>query len=252
MKESLLKISYNNELSEIEEASKLFQRKYQLKRLIMSTIGCGIALILGVDMVIKNPQNIFGYVLIGLSTGLIFMQWYNPVVVRKKLLNIISSTNQESYETEIFQDMISITTIVDTDSAEEEEQSEEKTEAAEEEAEAVENSEEAVEKEGEKAETVIVDTDSAEEEQSEEKTEAAEEETEAVENSEESIENEGEESETVVSNYYFGSDLMEAMENDRMFLLFVNKHLIYIYPKRCLTDEEQLTLREIFTDKAIL
>lgn len=208
MRESLLKISYNNELSEIEEASKLFQRKYQLKRLIMSTIGCGIALILGVDMVIKNPQNFFGYVLIGLSTGLIFMQWYNPVVVRKKLLNIISSTNQENYETEIFQDMISITTIVDTDSAEEE--------------------------------------------QSEEKTEAAEETTEAVENSEEAIENEGEESETVVSNYYFGSDLMEAMENDRMFLLFVNKHLIYIYPKRCLTDEEQLTLREIFVDKAIL
>lgn len=219
MRESLLKISYNNELSEIEEASKLFQRKYQLKRLIMSTIGCGIALILGVDMVIKNPQNFFGYVLIGLSTGLIFMQWYNPVVVRKKLLNIISSTNQENYETEIFQDMISITTIVDTDSAE--------------------------------VETIIVDTDSAEEEQSEEKTEIAEE-AEAVENSEEAIENEGEESETVVSNFYFGSDLMEAMENDRMFLLFVNKHLIYIYPKRCLTDEEQLTLREIFTDKAIL
>ncbi|MBQ2798628.1 MAG: YcxB family protein [Ruminiclostridium sp.] len=209
MRESLLKISYNMELSEIGEGFKLFQRKYQLKRSIIFTIVYGIALILGVDMVVRNPQNFYGYLLIGLGAGLIFMQWYKPVAVRKKLLNTLSSMNQESYETEIFQDMISITTIVDTDSAEEEEQSEEKTEAAEETAETVENSEEA-------------------------------------------IENESEESETVVSNFYFGSDLMEAMENDKMFLLFVNKSLIYIYPKRCLTDEEQLKLREIFTDKAIL
>ncbi|MBQ8932561.1 MAG: YcxB family protein [Ruminiclostridium sp.] len=209
MRESLLKISYNMELSEIGEGFKLFQRKYQLKRSIIFTIVYGIALILGVDMVIRNPQNFYGYLLIGLGAGLIFMQWYKPVAVRKKLLNTLSSMNQESYETEIFQDMISITTIVDTDSAEEEEQSEEKTQAAEETAETVENSEEA-------------------------------------------IENEGEESETVVSNFYFGSDLMEAMENDKMFLLFVNKSLIYIYPKRCLTEEEQTKLRDIFTDKAIL
>ncbi len=208
MRESLLKISYNMELSEIGEGFKLFQRKYQLKRSIIFTIVYGIALILGVDMVVRNPQNFYGYLLIGLGAGLIFMQWYKPVAVRKKLLNTLSSMNQESYETEIFQDMISITTIVDTDSAEEE--------------------------------------------QSEEKTEIPEETAETVENSEEAIENEGEESETVVSNFYFGSDLMEAMENDKMFLLFVNKSLIYIYPKRCLTDEEQLKLREIFTDKAIL
>lgn len=209
MRESLLKISYNMELSEIGEGFKLFQRKYQLKRSIIFTIVYGIALILGVDMVVRNPQNFYGYLLIGLGAGLIFMQWYKPVAVRKKLLNTLSSMNQESYETEIFQDMISITTIVDTDSAEEEEQSEEKTEATEETAETAQNSEEA-------------------------------------------IENEGEESETVVSNFYFGSDLMEAMENDKMFLLFVNKSLIYIYPKRCLTEEEQTKLREIFTDKAIL
>lgn len=208
MRESLLKISYNMELSEIGEGFKLFQKKYQLKRSIIFTIVYGIALILGVDMVVRNPQNFYGYLLIGLGAGLIFMQWYKPVAVRKKLLNTLSSMNQESYETEIFQDMISITTIVDNNSAEEE--------------------------------------------QSEEKTEIPEETAEAVENSEEAIENEGEESETVVSNFYFGSDLMEAMENDKMFLLFVNKSLIYIYPKRCLTEEEQTKLRDIFTDKAIL
>lgn len=208
MRESLLKISYNMELSEIGEGFKLFQRKYQLKRSIIFTIVYGIALILGVDMVVRNPQNFYGYLLIGLGAGLIFMQWYKPVAVRKKLLNTLSSMNQESYETEIFQDMISITTIVDIDSAEEE--------------------------------------------QSEEKTEIPEETAETAQNSEEVIENEGEESETVVSNFYFGSDLMEAMENDKMFLLFVNKSLIYIYPKRCLTEEEQTKLRDIFTDKAIL
>lgn len=219
MKESLLKISYNMELSEIGEGFKLFQRKYQLKRSILFTIVYGIALVLGVDMVIRNPQNFYGYLLIGLGAGLIFMQWYKPVAVRKKLINTLSSMNQESYETEIFADRIQITTIVEPEEAEAIEDTEEKT--------------------GEETEKTV--------EEAEKTTEADE----AVDSSGENSEN-ADDSAPVVSNFYFGSDLMDAMENDKMFLLFVNRSLIYIYPKRCLTDEEQLKLREIFTDKAIL
>ena len=206
MNEKLLKISYDMELSEIGEGFKLFQRKYQLKRTIIFTIVYAIAAILGVDMIIRNPQNFYGYLLVGLGIGLIFMQWYRPVMIRKKLLNTLSSMTQETYETEIFSDRIQITTRVLA-----EENSEAETEIAEE------NAEEA------KAE---------EEAPAEEVTETKE--------------------EAVVSTFFFGSDLLDAMENDKMFLLFANRSLIYIYPKRCLTEEEQNTMREIFTDKAIL
>ena len=209
MRESLLKISYNMELSEIDEGFKLFYKKYQLKRTIIFTIVYAIAAVLGVDMVIRNPQNFYGYLLIGSGIGLIFMQWYRPVMIRKKLINTLSSMSQETYETEIFSDKITITTIVE-ETAEEVEKSEEASEEA---------------------------TDT------EEKAEEAEGEAE---------ENVSSEPEAVVSHFYFGSDLMDAMENEKMFLLFVNKSLIYIYPKRCLTEDEQNTLRDIFTDKAIL
>ncbi|MBQ8791639.1 MAG: YcxB family protein [Ruminiclostridium sp.] len=215
MRESLLKISYNMELSEIDEGFKLFYKKYQLKRTIIFTIVYAIAAVLGVDMVIRNPQNFYGYLLIGIGIGLIFMQWYRPVMIRKKLINTLSSMSQETYETEIFSDKITITTIVE-ETAEEVEKSEE-----------TEKSEEA----------------SEEATATEEKLEEAEGEAE---------ENDSSEPEAVVSHFYFGSDLMDAMENEKMFLLFVNKSLIYIYPKRCLTEEEQTKLREIFTDKAIL
>ena len=201
MIESLLKISYDMELSEISDGFKLFYKKYQLKRTIIFTIVYAIAVILGVDMVIRNPQNFYGYLLIGIGIGLIFMQWYRPVMIRKKLLNTLSSMTKEAYETEIFENRIQITTKVF----------------------------EWCEKED--------GSDTAENEEQLETEESSHEEL---------------KEETVVSTFYFGSDLLDAMENEQMFLLFVNKSLIYIYPKRCLSTKEQDALREILTDKAIL
>ena len=61
-----------------------------------------------------------------------------------------------------------------------------------------------------------------------------------------------EEQEEVVTNLYFGSDYLDAMENEQMFLLFVNRQNIYIFSKKCLSEEEQNKLREIFTEKSIL
>lgn len=206
MNERLLKVSYDMELSEIGEGFKLFQKKYQLKRTIIFTIVYAIAAVLGIDMIIRNPQNFYGYLLIGLGIGLIFMQWYRPVMIRKKLLNTLSSMTQETYETEIFSDRIQITTRV-------------------------------LAEENKEAETESAEENAEEEISTEESTEA--EETEVQE-------------EAVVSTFFFGSDLLDAMENEKMFLLFVNRSLIYIYPKRCLTDEEQDTMREIFTDKALM
>ena len=63
---------------------------------------------------------------------------------------------------------------------------------------------------------------------------------------------EEEEQEEVVTNLYFGSDYLDAMENEQMFLLFVNRQNIYIFSKKCLSEEEQNKLREIFTEKSIL
>ena len=208
MEDRLLKISYTMTLEEISEGFKLFWRKYQLKRAILFTIVYVIALVLGVDFIIKGAGNFYGYVLVGLALGLTFMCWYRPVHVRKKLLATISSLAQETYISEFFSDRIQITTQIFTEEATEE-AAEEKTETK---------------------------SDMAAEEVCEGKSEEAD----------------AEPTENVVTNLYFGSELMDALENEEMFLLFVNKSLIYIYPKRCLEDDEQESLRKILTEKAIL
>lgn len=195
MNENLLKISYDMELSEIEEGFKLFQKKYQFKRTVIFTIVYAIAAILGIDMIVRNPQNFYGYLLTGIGIGLVFMQWYRPVMIRKKLIATLSSMTQETYETEIFSDKIQITTTVLAEETEDNEQT---------------------------------DMQSAEDKAEQTKEER------------------------VTSTFFFGADYMDAMENEQMFLLFVNKSLIYIYPKRCLSEDQQDTLRRILTEKAIL
>ena len=201
MEEKLLQIEYSMNLDEISDGFKLFQRKYQLKRTILFTIVYVIALILGIDFLIRDINNFYGYVLVGLSAGLIFYAWYKPVLIRRKMISTISSLAEETYISEFYKDKIKITTrIMPEDEANPEENSE------------------------------------------------------AVEKSD-AEQNYGEEShkkEDIVTTLYFGSDYLDALENENMFLLFVNKRLIYIYPKRCLSDEEQDKLREILKEKAIL
>lgn len=199
MEELLLKIKYDMTLDEIGKGFKLFQKKYQFKKSLIFTFVYLIALGLGVDFIIGNITNFYGYVLIGLSLGMIFYTWYKPVLIRKKLIATISSLAEETYISEFYRDRIKITTVIE--------------------------------------EPVIEEKET----QTEEADEPSEDEPEEQEKQEE-----------VVTNLYFGSDYLDALENEEMFLLFVNRQLIYIYPKRCLTEDEQTKLREILTEKSIL
>jgi len=47
------------------------------------------------------------------------------------------------------------------------------------------------------------------------------------------------------------SNTLDSMETEELFLLFLNRSLIYIFPKRCLTDEEKNNLKNYFDDKNI-
>lgn len=44
---------------------------------------------------------------------------------------------------------------------------------------------------------------------------------------------------------------LDSMETAELFLLFLNRSLIYIFPKRCLTDEECKKVKDYFEDKNI-
>lgn len=47
------------------------------------------------------------------------------------------------------------------------------------------------------------------------------------------------------------SNTLDSMETGEMFLLFLNRSLIYIFPKRCLSEEQVEKLRNYLDDKNI-
>ncbi|MCH5325210.1 MAG: YcxB family protein [Eubacterium sp.] len=212
MEEKLLEIKYSMTLDEISDGFMQFWKKYQLKRTIIFSAVYVIALILGADMIIRNSSNFYGYVIVGLAAGMTFYSWYKPFQIRNKMLSTLSSLAEETYITEIYPSELRITTHI-VDETEDEN------------AEASEGDDGQTESPPEQAET---------EPQAEE------------------LENAVPAEDYEVSVYRFGMDLMDATETEDTFLLFVNKRLIYIYPKRCLSDDEQDKLREILKDKAIL
>ena len=113
MEELLLKIKYSMTLDEIGEGFKLFQKKYQFKKSLVFTLVYLIALGLGIDFLIRDHTGIYGYILVGLSLGMIFYTWYKPVLIRKKLIATISSLAEETYTAEFYRDRIQITTVIE-------------------------------------------------------------------------------------------------------------------------------------------
>ncbi len=47
------------------------------------------------------------------------------------------------------------------------------------------------------------------------------------------------------------SNRVDSMETNEMFLLFLNRSYIYIFPKRCLTEEQSKAIHDYFEDKNI-
>ena len=47
------------------------------------------------------------------------------------------------------------------------------------------------------------------------------------------------------------ANTLDSMETEELFLLFLNRSLIYIFPKRCLSDVEKEKLHNYFDDKNI-
>lgn len=203
--EKILQLNYDMTLEEVSKGFKLFQKKYLLKRCLIYTAVYVIALVLAIDMVVKNPANFYGYLVLGLAAGLLVHTWVNPVRVRKKLIQTLSGLYEEKYISVFYNDRIEITTEIFTPIVVEAE-NEENTD--------------------ETAEDAVIKTENAEIKQ----------------------ENEPE---TEKSVWQFGVDLIEALEDDEMFLLFVRKSLIYVYPKRCLDEEQQEKLRQIIEEKAL-
>lgn len=106
-------ITFNATPEEIEVAYKAFQNKYALRKRVIYTIVYLIVLVLGIDLIIKNPSSIAGYIASGLSAGILIFNWIKPVTIRKRLIKTLSELNDENYTMSFYDTRLEIETVID-------------------------------------------------------------------------------------------------------------------------------------------
>lgn len=109
----LFQINYDASSGEIETAYKAFQTKYALKKRIIYTIIYAIVIVLGVDLIIKNPSSPAGFIATGLAAGILLFNWIKPVTIRKRLIRTLDELNDETYTMSFFDTKIEIETVID-------------------------------------------------------------------------------------------------------------------------------------------
>lgn len=109
----LFELRFDAHTDEIETAYKAFQSRYTLKKRILYTFVYLIVLILGVDLIVKNPTGLPGYIASGLAAGILLFNWIKPITIRKKLVQTLSALDDELYTASFYDDRIEIETVIE-------------------------------------------------------------------------------------------------------------------------------------------
>lgn len=211
----LFELRFDARTDEIETAYKAFQNKYTLKKRILYTFVYLIVLALGIDLIVKAPTEMPGYIATGLAAGILFFNWIKPLTIRKKLVQTLSELDDETYTASFYDDKIVIETVIEKKNADE------PTETV-----ALTASGIYPVEEGSLAAKAAA-AEAAEKAQTEEKTD-----------------------EPIPKTVYLLSETEVAFEEkDGLFLLFVNRSYIHTIPLRCLSEEQAAQTRAYFEEK---
>lgn len=110
----LFSIEFDAKTEEIAEAYTAFQNRYTLRKKIIYTVVYVIVIVLGIDLIIKNPSSPAGFIATGLSAGILLFNWIKPLTVKKKLMQTLSELNDETYIMHFYDDKLTVETIIDT------------------------------------------------------------------------------------------------------------------------------------------
>lgn len=109
----LFSITFDAKTEEIAEAYTAFQNKYTLRKKIIYTVVYLIVVVLGIDLIIKNPTNLAGFIATGLALGILLFNWIKPVMIKKKLMKTLSELGDETYVMSFYDDKLTVETIID-------------------------------------------------------------------------------------------------------------------------------------------
>ena len=109
----LFQITFDATTEEIAQAYSAFQTKYTMRKRIIYTVVYIIVIVLGVDLIIKNPTGLPGYIATGLAMGILLFNWIKPITIKKRLLKTLSELNDETYVMSFYDNKLEVETIID-------------------------------------------------------------------------------------------------------------------------------------------
>jgi hypothetical protein len=114
-------INYDNTLDEIETASKLFWRKYALKRTMMLSVVFQIIIATSILRIADSAgeSRIISWIIMGFAGGFLANLWLKPRRRRKLLLFALSTMNRETYTAAFSDSSIEIETRIQSDAEQE-------------------------------------------------------------------------------------------------------------------------------------
>lgn len=212
-REPQIQRSYHIPLSLFQKAFITFQKKFVFpKNWILSAILAAVAVIY-VDAAIKDPSNYLSYLLIVICIAMICVLWYNPRKLRRSLFESMKELEQDVYHLCVYEDGLTIATEDQPDSAVEgKDQSEE---------ESVEWNEENIPSESDQnGFRQLFD--------------------------EENQPNAPVGIEPTVIPFEKGVKILEYAD---FFMVYLVKRMFYVIPKSEFSEDEQIRLRILFTDR---
>lgn len=107
-----LSVTYDIKNTEEEEAFISFQKKYILKSSILKTVAFGILAILFIYQIINSPDNFASWLCFIVCLAVIFIVWYNPIKIRKTLMESLKPLEDDKYIFKLYENKFSIETII--------------------------------------------------------------------------------------------------------------------------------------------
>ncbi|MCQ2434302.1 MAG: YcxB family protein [Oscillospiraceae bacterium] len=212
--EPLLQKSYHIPLPLFDKAFRSFQKKYVYPRNIVLTIILAAIFAVYARSAFKEPDNTLVYVLLVICLAMILIIWYNPMKLRRSLMQSLKGLENDVYHLTLYEDGVTIGTEDAPDA---------------EEPDSVETVESDIDSDApvdfEDAEDLPADDDGFRPIFDGEEAKAAKKEP------------------IPETELPFGAGL-KIHEFDEFFMLYLVKHNFYVVPKKDFTDAEQTMLRD--------
>lgn len=107
-----LTLAYNIKNTEEEEAFITFQKRFVVKSSILKTVAFGILAIMFIYQIIKAPDNFASWLCFVVCIAVIFIVWYNPVKIRKTLIESLKPLEDDRYIFKLYENKFSIETVI--------------------------------------------------------------------------------------------------------------------------------------------